>query len=136
MSYTKTTWQNGDIITAEKLNHIEDGVASGDDSSIIVVTVTKDSNTYTADKTYQEARNVIDSGGICIFKIMQTTSYDYFIVDFASTMYDPLNISCSCITVNSYSGNKIMINKTVFTFASDNTFTKTDNTYFVQTTTP
>lgn len=26
MSYTKQTWQTGDTITAEKLNHIEDGV--------------------------------------------------------------------------------------------------------------
>lgn len=30
MSYTKQTWQTGDTITAEKLNHIEDGV---DDAS-------------------------------------------------------------------------------------------------------
>ena len=26
MAYTKQTWQTGDTITAEKLNHIEDGV--------------------------------------------------------------------------------------------------------------
>ena len=28
MSYVKNTWTTGDVITAEKLNHIEDGVAS------------------------------------------------------------------------------------------------------------
>lgn len=28
MAYTKTTWADGDIITAEKLNHIEDGIAN------------------------------------------------------------------------------------------------------------
>ena len=28
MSYTKTTWATGDVITAEKLNNIEDGVAA------------------------------------------------------------------------------------------------------------
>ena len=28
MSYVKTIWQNGDVITAEKLNHIEDAIAS------------------------------------------------------------------------------------------------------------
>ena len=27
MSYTKQTWANGDLITADKLNHMEDGVA-------------------------------------------------------------------------------------------------------------
>ena len=26
MSYTKQNWNNGDVITAEKLNHIEDGI--------------------------------------------------------------------------------------------------------------
>lgn len=26
MSYEKTTWQPGDVITSEKLNHLEDGV--------------------------------------------------------------------------------------------------------------
>lgn len=28
MSYNKTTWQNGDVITADKLNHMEDGIDS------------------------------------------------------------------------------------------------------------
>ena len=28
MSYTKTTWETGDVITAEKMNKIEDGVES------------------------------------------------------------------------------------------------------------
>jgi len=28
MSYVKNTWQTGDVVTAEKLNHLEDGVAS------------------------------------------------------------------------------------------------------------
>lgn len=27
MTYIKTEWQTGDVITAEKLNHIEDGLA-------------------------------------------------------------------------------------------------------------
>lgn len=29
MSYVKNTWAKGDIITAEKLNHMEDGIAGG-----------------------------------------------------------------------------------------------------------
>lgn len=28
MAYTKQTWQNGDIITDDKLNHMEDGIAN------------------------------------------------------------------------------------------------------------
>ena len=30
MSYEKQTWANGDVITAEKLNHVEDGVQNND----------------------------------------------------------------------------------------------------------
>lgn len=29
MSYEKQTWSNGDIITADKLNHMEDGIGGG-----------------------------------------------------------------------------------------------------------
>ena len=27
--YSKQTWKNGDVITEDKLNHIEDGIATG-----------------------------------------------------------------------------------------------------------
>ena len=30
MAYIKNTWENGDVITAEKLNHMEDGIAASD----------------------------------------------------------------------------------------------------------
>ena len=41
MSYTKNTWANGDVITAAKLNHMEDGIegaggGGGYDAVIIV----------------------------------------------------------------------------------------------------
>ena len=29
MSYTPNTWATGDIVTSEKLNHMEQGIASG-----------------------------------------------------------------------------------------------------------
>ena len=29
MAYTPTNWQTGDVVTADKLNHMEDGIASG-----------------------------------------------------------------------------------------------------------
>jgi len=30
MGYEKQTWANGDVITADKLNHMEDGIAGGE----------------------------------------------------------------------------------------------------------
>lgn len=49
MSYTKHTWQSGDVITAEKLNHIEDGVDLGVSLSteIAIFTITVSGSTFT-----------------------------------------------------------------------------------------
>jgi len=41
MSYTKTTWVNGDVITAEKLNNMEDGITS---NNTLIVTYSYDEN--------------------------------------------------------------------------------------------
>lgn len=50
MAYTKQTWTDGDVITKDKLNHIEDGIANvetikGDaGKSVKALTLTKDAN--------------------------------------------------------------------------------------------
>lgn len=57
MAYEKQTWQCGDTISAEKLNHMEDGIAdAGGGSSTLVVNGTTDegTGTTTLDKTWQE----------------------------------------------------------------------------------
>lgn len=40
MAYEPNTWKKGDIVTAQKLNHLEEGVASG--SGVFVVDVNYD----------------------------------------------------------------------------------------------
>ncbi len=66
MAYTKNTWATGDIVTSAKLNHMEDGIASG---AVMVVRVnsTTDGNNivYILDKTWQEIYDAIDSGLFC-----------------------------------------------------------------------
>lgn len=37
MSYDKNTWQTGDVITANKLNHIEDGIAGAGGGGILIL---------------------------------------------------------------------------------------------------
>ena len=56
MSYEKQTWQTGDVITASKMNHMEDGIAgAGGSGGLTVVFTTEDGgSSYTADKTFQE----------------------------------------------------------------------------------
>lgn len=35
--YIKTNWQNGDVITAEKLNNIENGIADANSNKLIII---------------------------------------------------------------------------------------------------
>lgn len=38
MAYTKTSWQTGDIVTSEKLNHAEDGIEAANQNTLPAVT--------------------------------------------------------------------------------------------------
>ena len=58
MSYTKTTWSDGDVITAEKLNNIESGVESASTSGSILI-VHKSGGIF--DKTWQEICDAINN---------------------------------------------------------------------------
>lgn len=48
MSYTKQTWATGDIITAEKLNHMEDGIAGAGETPIHMLKATITNSTVVA----------------------------------------------------------------------------------------
>lgn len=76
MAYEKQTWECGDVVTAEKLNHIEEGIESasesgGDTVETKIVTITASGtersgattlrNMALSDATYQEIREYIDS---------------------------------------------------------------------------
>ena len=64
MAYEKQTWNTGDIITAEKLNHMEDGINGNTDSaSGLVLHITQVGNTeMRLDKTYSEILSAMLSG--------------------------------------------------------------------------
>lgn len=68
MSYVKTTWTTGDVITAEKLNNLEDGVDAGGAFIInFVVEFDEYGNpTATADKTYEEAIAAYNAGKVVL----------------------------------------------------------------------
>lgn len=81
MSYEKTNWQKGDVITAEKLNKIEDQVAAneeaissaGGDDSVFIVNIDAEDNrgtiTATADKTRQEMSAAVEAGKPIIIRL-------------------------------------------------------------------
>lgn len=61
MAYEKQTWVTGETITAQKLNHMEDGIAN---CGLFVVTITYDDElqSYSCDKTNEEIYNAWVSG--------------------------------------------------------------------------
>ena len=60
MSYTPTTWNTGDTITATKLNKIENGIANA--GSAMIVTSSEVNGAQTMDKTAQEIYDAFLSG--------------------------------------------------------------------------
>lgn len=84
MAYTPTNWKDGDIISAEKMNKLEQGVAEGGGGGVLLVNVTKGSDgggggtvvnsaspmlnkapgspTFTPDKTYAEVDASVKAG--------------------------------------------------------------------------
>lgn len=70
MAYEKQTWVTGEVITKEKLNHMEDGIANGGSGgSALYVGAETVGNTTTLDKTWNEIKEAVDNGQICISKI-------------------------------------------------------------------
>lgn len=57
MAYTKNTWNTGDIVSSQKLNHMEDGIAN---AGALVVT----ENDTVLDKTWQEILDAIAAGRV------------------------------------------------------------------------
>lgn len=60
MAYVEQTWVTGDTITAEKLNHIEDGLEAVSDYDLVLLTTTIRLDAITADNTSIESGNFND----------------------------------------------------------------------------
>lgn len=60
MAYTPTEWKNGDTITAEKLNNMEEGINTlnvGGCLYIEILSIDSENNTATLSKTFEEINN-------------------------------------------------------------------------------
>ena len=74
MSYEKQTWETGEVITAEKLNHLEGGV--GDNSKqIVFVPCTYANSKITISKNFNEIEELYNSGAFIILR-WEETDYD------------------------------------------------------------
>ena len=72
MAYEKQTWQTGDVITQEKLNHMEDGIAGAGGGSVLVVNTNEDlsTNSIVLDKTWAEIQEAVVSHGVVVHKTL------------------------------------------------------------------
>lgn len=67
MSYVKTVWETGDVITAEKLNNLENGVEAVG-SGVLSVGVNEDGETLKS--KWQEIYDAMSSGKSCFITIV------------------------------------------------------------------
>ncbi len=65
MAYTPTEWQTGDIVTAEKLNKIENGLSTVSNTIVIVNTTMADEYCVLS-KTWNEIHDAMIRGKIII----------------------------------------------------------------------
>ena len=67
MAYTPNTWATGDTITAQKLNNMEQGIASSGALVVNIVPIPDDEfGNTTLDKTWQEIHDAVLSSGVTI----------------------------------------------------------------------
>lgn len=73
MAYSKTTWANGDVITATKLNNIETGVYTNDSNigNLSNLTTTAKNNLVAA---INEAAQSGGGGGVTVDSALSTSS--------------------------------------------------------------
>lgn len=79
MAYTPTEWKTGDIVTAEKLNKLENGVSNGGD--IELVTATNVDDVLTLNVSWNDVYNAITSGKIVVYVETQGDMQEYGILE-------------------------------------------------------
>ena len=66
MAYEKQTWKTGDVITEEKLNHMEDGISNVGGIFFVKSTYSITANQNVLDKTWQEIKDAFSNGNVVV----------------------------------------------------------------------
>lgn len=81
MAYEPTIWQTGDVVSSEKLNKLEEGVASGNEIFLVEANATQDENdswSCELSHTYSEIVSAAQSGAIPILRLRAWHNGGYF----------------------------------------------------------
>lgn len=77
--YEKQTWVTGEVITKEKLNHMEDGIADSGGGSFLV---SVDAETGALNKTWKEIHDAFASGKyVPVISVDGETTYSGMVVE-------------------------------------------------------
>lgn len=93
MAYTPTVWAVGDVMTATKLNKLENGIASAHG---LVVNETFSNDVHTMNKTWQEISNTLKNGFCPVLKRSDTKSMLVMSAEYVNNTYS--------VVVNNYNG--------------------------------
>ena len=80
MSYTKNSWQTGDIVTSAKLNNMENGIAN---ATPLIITWNEDD---TLSETWQTIHDALAAGRVVLVIYADEFSVTQYTVNFASLM--------------------------------------------------
>lgn len=69
MSYTPNTWQDGDTITAAKLNNMESGIENANTPFVVNLTPTAQDFSGTMDKTVAEMKTAYQAGQRIVYRV-------------------------------------------------------------------
>lgn len=87
MAYVPTEWKSGDIVTASKLNNIENGLKA---LNVLVTKVTTTENTQTLNRTFKQIKDAFNAGHP-VYILDEATSFYASII-----MIDAVNFKVSC----------------------------------------
>ena len=95
MSYTPKTWECGETITADALNHIEQGIADsgggGAEPLIVNIVDHPEQTKMIFDKTWNEIKTAYANGQNVVLRSVDFSSYDEFyvaIININKSKYD------------------------------------------------
>ena len=107
MAYVKQTWSCGDEISAEKLNHMEDGIydasqSGGGNTPLLVNAISAGYGRYDLDKTFGEIRNAYSNGRMVVVTRVSSDTTTHSAVQEVETLIDSESYAQG--TVSTYNG--------------------------------
>lgn len=110
MSYTPTTWQTGDTITAEKLNNMESGIASANEGEILHITATLNAQGAASFSVpAAEAWAAIQAGKIPVVTFLPYNSDHAFTLFGRTMLSDGVNQSIAFYNKNNNSNSETVL---------------------------